>query len=1084
MMLRSYSSTYSSSSEGGSNSQRGPRPRRLPPPHYLEHVSFTPAGSDSSSMPRNTIPEEEEDVSKGSIRGKEHEWDRERVIEIQRIRSKARQLRSSRQEDDDESQQAYQSLRSASSTSSRQHNNNNSRGPFARSPRADQAERYLLQGFRSRRSSSKTEESSRVVSPQHSETTAESSNPSVNLTLHDLCGEAVSVDDVAWRNAIHVLSQHPEYGSITEPESGWTPLHICCLSNTPEFMFRGLLHVAPETCQWPDHGGRLALHVLAATTGDVQCMEWLVKTHETAISITDHHECTPLQLLLRNTAIVVTFRHVQVLLGMTYDVVDTANQQNPSVRVRKGDHLDLSLAELSSWRRSKPVVTNFLHHNDIDTLDYPNDVAVALRTLANWKAESIEVSSRMDYNVQDSPAAIPNQDGEFPIHIVIQRAFVDQAPLEVSQRHEVLDEEDEEDEENVATTTPSIQHATSIVRLLAAECPAALTARDTRGMTPLLHILSMPEVDTELVETLLGKRFPQFDQTSNAAMVAHPETRQLPLHIVAEEYASDYAMIQAVAEAHPFAKSVQDGRGRTPLHLALHSYRRIPADPRVLDLLYKDSIATVVDDYGNSPAHLLLQSRSLPKAESDIYQRIFAASSTTFELSELRKLPSWLRTEACATRAIQELIVKDLAQPWKTAFILFDGFLLVLLITVFRIQMKQYVDYLNTGEPIQPWYTFVVYASAMLRLISQVLLGMITSAIGEFRHLFGTNIWYWTGIVSTVFCMVTSAQMYGSANPQRLLSMGTASTCLLWISLLGYMATWFHGMAVFAGAFGKVAFCICALCSHTFTIQVARRLVFPLLTALALFIAFAQCFFTLLQLDCNDALGGPPVCTERDAYRVVYHLVRGVPISSPTEPLQLSNDAILLVAILMSILVTFGVALLVSLFVSSSSVNFEDIALASYWEPKLALVVAPEDFNLERSASKSRHGLISTKLGALWEAINEVSRRDTDGQTSWYVIPFTSSFDFVFAFFVVPFWCLLGFFTFGLLWPYQVREWLFRPDRTTCPKRSGTNQTGDQPSSLHEEITDLKHSFFERSSDLKKEIRQLKELLMMAVDDE
>jgi hypothetical protein len=273
-----------------------------------------------------------------------------------------------------------------------------------------------------------------------------------------------------------------------------------------------------------------------------------------------------------------------------------------------------------------------------------------------------------------------------------------------------------------------------------------------------------------------------------------------------------------------------------------------------------------------------------------------------------------------------------------------------------------------------------------------------------------------------------------------------------------------------------------------FLLQVAKGLVFPLLTGAALFIAFSQCFYTLLQLDCSDALGGPPVCTERDAYRVVYYIIRGIPIAAPTEPVQLSNNAVFLVALLVAILLTFCTAALVTVFVSSASVNFDEIALASYWEPKLASVVAPEDFHLERLAATSRRNPWSAKLGEMWDAANKVAKKDETGNTHWYALPQRSSLVFLYTFLLVPLWCIVGFLSFGLLWPYQVREWLFRPDRATASSRSKPTTVSGQVSadafSLREEIADLKHSSSERSSEMKREIRQLKELLLMAIESE
>jgi hypothetical protein len=191
---------------------------------------------------------------------------------------------------------------------------------------------------------------------------------------------------------------------------------------------------------------------------------------------------------------------------------------------------------------------------------------------------------------------------------------------------------------------------------------------------------------------------------------------------------------------------------------------------------------------------------------------------------------------------------------------------------------------------------------------------------------------------------------------------------------------------------------------------------------------------------------------------------------------------------LVAILLIFGIAVLVTVLVASNSVNFIDIARTCYWEPKLALVVAPEDFNMERKVPKSNRNPWSTKLGEMWDAANKASKKDEPGNTHWYALPHRSSLGFLYTFLLVPLWFVVGFLCFGLLWPYQVREWLYRPNRAAVSTNRSTVSITSQSSSiafsLREEIADLKHASSERSSEIRREIRQLKELLLMTIDDE
>jgi hypothetical protein len=174
------------------------------------------------------------------------------------------------------------------------------------------------------------------------------------------------------------------------------------------------------------------------------------------------------------------------------------------------------------------------------------------------------------------------------------------------------------------------------LRLFAASCPEALAVREASGLTPLLQVLQFRDAwpSLEIVEILLGKRacgngalppwasdFPLHtqhetstaDRYLNPAMVPTADTGQLPLHIAAEGMPADYSLIQTLQESYPGAIYVPDARGRTPLHLALHSYRRIPADAKVLELLFSERVAQIVYEGGQLPLDLLIESaRGLP----------------------------------------------------------------------------------------------------------------------------------------------------------------------------------------------------------------------------------------------------------------------------------------------------------------------------------------------------------------------------------------------------------------------------------------------------------------------------------------
>lgn len=755
------------------------------------------------------------------------------------------------------------------------------------------AEQNLLKGFHRRgkpRSRAGTLDES-VETPMDGSHPVNTSNPSTegtvnisgesddkNLTLHDLCGEATTTDDIAWRNALYLLSVQPHLASISD--EGWTALHICCLGANPppSFMVRALLYCNRSAAREVDEGDRLPLHLIAASSGDVETMQLLVEEYPQGIYQVDVHGQTPLHLLIRNTAAELTPEKARVLLGLTLPEAVNFEQQK-RVLQRRGEHLELKLEELDRMlSRPRPVSTLDCdrRHESVFT-SYPDDVQVSLRKLEQWKKrqrkqrpegeEAVEVEFASS-DGETNPAAIPTIAGtQLPIHLLVRRAIVERVTIEssasiVGDEDKIGSDGDEEDdadkEQDVEVSSepprPSVSNVVAVLRMFAAAYPEGLVVRDGQGLTPLLSALLVKDMlpSIEVVEVLLGKRSPGYesppdwaqdmplhrisgDKYMNPAMVPTADSNQLPLHVASEEMLSKYYVVQSIYESYPGAIQIQDATGKTPLHLALSNYRRIPADPRVVSLLLSDRVSQTRDDDGKLPFDLLVESgKTLPSTPprewafadapegsdcstdmSSVYQRFFNASilgqarpnnvvEAKLFLRRLSSLPVWLRRQACSASFVQELLVEEISSPWNCAFVLLDGILLVLLITVFRIQMKKFVDSIDATDALSSWYTYMVYACAACRLVLQVMFWLLSASIEEFRQSVVLNGWCWIDTGAMVLSLVTSIVLYSSTDIDQLLVLGTVSTGLLWLTLVGYLARWWYGMSILTGALSKV----------------------------------------------------------------------------------------------------------------------------------------------------------------------------------------------------------------------------------------------------------------------------------------
>lgn len=685
-----------------------------------------------------------------------------------------------------------------------------------------------------------------------------------NVALHDLCSEATSPDDVAWRNALYLLSIEPELA--TRKEDGWSPLHVCCLGSAPppDFMVRAILYCEPACARAIDEGGRLPLHMIAASSADTSIMQLLVEEYPSAVYKTDARGLTPLHMLMRNDDVELTMDRIRVLLGQTVRR-EKGPARNARIVQRRGQHLELNIDEINDRMVNRPppgdgeLDISFEsqegdQRHEIQIKNYPDDVQAAFQKLAMWKRKQ----NRLNQDPNDSPINIDlaqshKDEEKNPAAIAAPPSM--QLPLHMAVRRRDLDDDesfrDEEGDDYFDIKNPLPPNRNEILRVIIAAYPRGLVTRDANGNTPLMIVLLNQDClpDIELIQLLLGMTTSGFQSPppwaddlplhkcpqgkyANPAMVPTTDTNQLPLHVAAEEMPSFYSAIESIHSAYPGAVVVQDVRGRTPLHMALRNYQRIQPDPKVVSLLLTDKVAQIRDDDGFLPFDLLVGgAHNLPKEEpmpslwedstfdpSSVYKRFFIyvvmqaprprnrIEARAF-LGRLRMLPPWLRRQACTVGFIQDMLIYEIASPEKCAFIILNGIVLALLLLMFRLQMDEYT---STGSA-QVYYLPFVYLLGSLILLGQFINFCIATSHSVFWSQCMLNIWPWIDIVSVSVAMAATSLIQGeSADVAGIASVGTAATGLLWASMIGYIARWWYGMAVFMGRTLRV----CTACTY------------------------------------------------------------------------------------------------------------------------------------------------------------------------------------------------------------------------------------------------------------------------------
>lgn len=254
-------------------------------------------------------------------------------------------------------------------------------------------------------------------------------------------------------------------------------------------------------------------------------------------------------------------------------------------------------------------------------------------------------------------------------------------------------------------------------------------------------------------------------------------------------------------------------------------------------------------------------------------------------------------------------------------------------------------------------------------------------------------------------------------------------------------------------------------------------------------------FYTLLYLDCDEAIPNTLVCSVRDSYRIVYAIARGETLVDLRGVEQLSTEVIILVGTFHLLLVVLLVALLVSVLMTAASTNMEQVAIDSFWEPKLAFILSssdPNDNTGPRRSQVSHKAGFYAILGSFWDTLTlpwgqQWSKRDA----KWYATSVRSTclgcLFGILAIILVPAWFLLGLITLGVLWPPQIRKWLFRPvvaNKRQVARKESQELTATQLSDIRRDMLQLKIMSYEKSIVVEEEIKQLREILRAAIKNE
>mmetsp|Transcript_9093 Transcript_9093/g.12614 ORF Transcript_9093/g.12614 Transcript_9093/m.12614 type:complete len:884 (-) Transcript_9093:140-2791(-) len=591
-------------------------------------------------------------------------------------------------------------------------------------------------------------------------------------------------------------------------------------------------------------------------------------------------------------------------------------------------------------------------------------------------------------------------------------------------------------------------------------------------------------------------------------------TGKLPIHYACA-YGTRAAVLEVLVKAYPDGIFAKEESGRTPLHLAMVNAHR-PASLSVLSFLLQERGADIInisDNYGFLPLHLLAMAcrLSADKVEerrnaTECLRMYLAAQPkpTADFLSALQALPDWLRDEAVVTPHVQKILNDKIGKRFPTFILLLDGYFLIAIIACFDIASSQFIrnsfDDDATGDVIDDKglviFLFVGGGYFLLREVAQMIaLGSLGTFSSWYQDL---NNWL-DVLVITLTVLYGCVMMSGTAiiSNETFRSGVAFSKAVFWTGFIVFLRSIRIEFAVFLSG----------------VIYVVRRLTAFLIAMTVILLAFAQMFEIVYKETerCKDGESFPHCTLGESLLRVIRMMMGEVGPADLTY--RNSNVAIVLFVAYAFLVVIVLSTVLIAIVVDSYGVIKNERAAMVFWSNRLDFVAEMDAIirvfgraayfltckkknrpgskaNVNETAQGTDTAQDETtpdandRFRAGWESLmNLLEPEDIDVDPWGYEFWCYFIFRVVAVLFIIPLWLGLGALTAGILWPPQVRSWLFVQKHASITQADIKLETTRNIKLLKAELSALRAELKVEVRSDRKEVTQMQDELDTSRED-
>uniref|UniRef100_A0A7S1ZZQ5 Ion transport domain-containing protein n=1 Tax=Ditylum brightwellii TaxID=49249 RepID=A0A7S1ZZQ5_9STRA len=567
-----------------------------------------------------------------------------------------------------------------------------------------------------------------------------------------------------------------------------------------------------------------------------------------------------------------------------------------------------------------------------------------------------------------------------------------------------------------------------VLRVLADAYPESKTATDRRGRTPLHFALGSTDIPVTAAAVVL--------LSSTGAASCPDENGMLPLHYACA-YGAPEEALHVLTDNNADSIVQTDRNGRTPLHFALGNADR-QASPNVVRLLLYQNpdVVNITDkEKADLPLHLLAtRAKTLNEMQTserenatkclDLYLNANPHPTASF-LAALQSLPEWLRDHAVVTPPVKNILNEKISQRFPTAILMLD---IIMLLGVFIVSCHAVSESITLrhdaeNEGIPSKILSVLYIGAIYFTIWEILQMLSLHSLGLFNTWLSSSENY----IDVVFILIILATTIVMNTGAMELDDFRIFASVSFIVIIGNVVYFLRSIQIDFAIFINALY------------HIILQLITFIVVLLIFLLAFSLIFFTLFVGN-DDLCPDNVFCTFQSSFITSItmflgevdqnHFLVGREDKMKYDPVSTAFFAIFFFLVVI-LLATFLIAIVTDAY----GVIKDERAEIVFWSNRLdfvaevdAILSGPWKKKTGLCGNSMHHkGKKFDKLRNLWKILTDLLEDvpdDSAGFISLQVLCVT--FTKVVTVMIMILWILIGFVTFGFLWPPQVREKIFK----------------------------------------------------------